>query len=332
MKAVQITAFGDPAKATQVIDHDPGACAPDEIVVDVLASPINPSDVMILAGQYGQLPSLPAIGGNEGTGRVVEVGGEVDGFTPGDLVILPLGGGTWSQRLKAKAPHFTPLPAGADPIQMSMLMINPPTAHLMLKEFVTPTEGAYVVQNGANSGVGTWVIRLAKELGWKTINVVRRSDSRAAVEALGGDKVVVEAETDDLPKAIRKAADGAPVPLALDCVGGTGTMLLADAVDMGGTVVNYGGLSGHACKVSLAATIFKDVSLRGFWLVWWFQRATPEERQALFMQLAGKMMAGDVAVNVAATHTLDDFDAALAAAAAGGRDGKIVLTPNPDLL
>ena len=45
-----------------------------QALVEVLAAPINPSDVLTLTGEYGVLPPLPAIGGSEGVGRVVELG------------------------------------------------------------------------------------------------------------------------------------------------------------------------------------------------------------------------------------------------------------------
>ena len=45
--------------------------------VEVLAAPINPSDVLTLTGQYGILPPLPAVGGNEGVGRVIAAASDV---------------------------------------------------------------------------------------------------------------------------------------------------------------------------------------------------------------------------------------------------------------
>ncbi|XP_014438031.1 enoyl-[acyl-carrier-protein] reductase, mitochondrial isoform X1 [Tupaia chinensis] len=53
----------------------------------MLAAPINPSDINMIQGNYGLLPKLPAVGGNEGVGRVVAVGGSVTRLKPGDWVI-----------------------------------------------------------------------------------------------------------------------------------------------------------------------------------------------------------------------------------------------------
>jgi NADPH:quinone reductase-like Zn-dependent oxidoreductase len=77
----------------------PGA---GEALIEVLASPINPSDVLTLTGQYGMLPPLPAIGGNEGIGRIAAVGDGVQ-LPIGQRVLLPVGAGTWASHLMANA-------------------------------------------------------------------------------------------------------------------------------------------------------------------------------------------------------------------------------------
>ena len=67
-----------------------------QALVEVLAAPINPSDVLTLTGQYGLLPPLPAVGGNEGVGRVAQLGPSTNGLRVGQTVLLPVGIGTWS--------------------------------------------------------------------------------------------------------------------------------------------------------------------------------------------------------------------------------------------
>lgn len=103
-----------------------------QALVEVVAAPINPSDVMTLTGEYGQLPPLPAIGGREGVGRVAELSGDTRGVAVGQLVLLPVGCGSWSSHVVTEAAQLTPLPGEADPPQLSMMTINPPTAALLL--------------------------------------------------------------------------------------------------------------------------------------------------------------------------------------------------------
>jgi mitochondrial enoyl-[acyl-carrier protein] reductase / trans-2-enoyl-CoA reductase len=163
-----------PQDLVQAVPLTPPPLTTGQALVAVLAAPINPSDVLTVTGEYGMLPPLPAVGGGEGVGRVVALGPDTTGLAVGTTVLLPPGSGTCATHQVALAKHLVPLPAGADPQQLCMLTVNPSTASLMLSEFVTLAPGDWVLQNTANSGVGGYLVQLAKLRGLKTINVVRR--------------------------------------------------------------------------------------------------------------------------------------------------------------
>ncbi len=293
--------------------------------VKVLASPINPSDVLTLTGQYGMLPPLPAIGGNEGVGEVIELGSEVTHLKVGQTVLLPVGSGTWVSQLQAEAKQLIPLPAG-DAKQLAMMTINPPTALLMLNEFVDLQPGDWVIQNAANSAVGGYLIQLAKIKGLKTVNVVRRDSAVAAVEAQGADVVLVDGP--DLPKRVAQATGKAAIKLGIDAVGGAATDHLAASLTQGGVLVNYGMMSGEPCQVSPASFVFRDVTLKGFWLAQWFQKASQAEQMKVFGELTGLIASGKLVSRIHACYPLEQIKDAVAAAAAGEREGKILVTPN----
>ena len=299
-----------------------------QVLVEVVAASINPSDVLTLTGQYGMLPPLPAVGGNEGVGRVAAVAADVTGLATGQLVLLPVGCGTWSTHVIAAASSLLPLPAGADPRQLSMLTVNPPTASLLLSEFADLKPGDWVLQNAANSAVGGYLVQLAKARGLRTVNVVRRESACEAVRELGADVVLVDG--DDLAKRVKDATDGAKIVLAIDAVGGLATERLAQALASGGMVVNYGAMSGEPCAISPGSLIFRGIRLHGFWLAHWFKTATAEARNGLFGELVRLIATGALHARIQATYGIDDIKTAIAAAASGERDGKIVLLPNGD--
>lgn len=296
-----------------------------QALVEVLAAPINPSDLLTLTGDYGSLPPLPATGGNEGIGRVVEVGDGVASLAPGQRVLLPVGSGTWTTHQLCDASAVVPLPGAGDAVQLSMLAVNPPTAALLLRE--APLQpGDWVLQNAANSAVGGYLIQLARARGLRTVNVVRRESALDAVRDVGGDVVLVD--DDDLAARIAAATDGARVRLAVDAVGGAATERLAQALAPGGTVVNYGAMSGEPCLVSPASLIFRGIGLRGFWLARWFRTTSAGERDALFGELAGLVASGVLHARVDATFAIEDIRSAVAAAGSGMRAGKVVVLPN----
>jgi NADPH:quinone reductase-like Zn-dependent oxidoreductase len=326
MKKAQYTQRGPvPQASIECVEFPDPVLAEGQALVQVLAAPINPSDVLTLTGEYGMLPPLPAIGGNEGVGKVVAHGPGVNSPPIGQTVLLPRGAGTWATHVVGEARRLMPLPNEADPLQLAMMVVNPPTASLMLSEFVTLQPGEWVIQNAANSGVGEYLVQLARLRGLKTVNVVRRASAVAAVKAAGGDVVLVDGP--GLDQRVAEATGQAAIRLAIDAVGGQATNRLAGCVAEGGTLVNYGLMSGEDCVVSPRSFIFRDVTLRGFWLALWFRKATPAQQMAMFAEIGKLIATGQLTARIQATYDLPQIKQAVAAAAAGERDGKILIVP-----
>src|SRR5712691_2124986 len=217
MRAIQIEAFGNPAEVVKAVDvPDVGAPAAGEVVIALEASPINQYDLLMIAGGYGYRPRLPAIMGTEGVGRVIAVGAGVKHLKEGDRTLVPFLHPSWAERIKTDAPWLRPLPPG-DINQFAMMGVNPPTAYLLLTDIVKLPRGSWVIQNGANSGVGRATVAIAQALGLRTVNVVRRDEVVAELKALGGDVVVVDGP--DLAKRVAMDTENAPIALALDGVG-----------------------------------------------------------------------------------------------------------------
>jgi mitochondrial enoyl-[acyl-carrier protein] reductase / trans-2-enoyl-CoA reductase len=327
MKRAQYTERGpDPQASITAVESPTPEPAAGQALIEVLAAPINPSDVLTLTGVYGLLPKLPAVGGNEGVGKVIALGPDTKGPAVGQTVLLPVGCGTWSTHVLADAKLLMPLPNEADPLQLAMMTVNPPTASLMLSEFVDLQPGEWVIQNAANSGVGAYLIQLANVRGLKTVNVVRRESAIAGVQETGGDVVLVDGP--GLAKRVSEATGGAKIRLGIDAVGGASTEHLAMSLAEGGVLVNYGAMSGQPCQISPASFVFRDITLRGFWLSKWFTGATPEQRMAVFGEVAQLIARGVLKSRIQATYSIDQIKEAVGAAAAGERDGKIVVVPN----
>ena len=126
---------------------------------------------------------------------------------------------------------------------------------------------------------------------------------------------------------VAEATGRAKIRLGFDCMGGSATDRIARSLAIGGTVVNYGALSGEACKIAPGSFVFRDVTMRGFWLAFWFRNSTPEQQRALFGEIAMLIATGALAASVQETFPLSRIKDAVAAAASGGRRGKILLVP-----
>lgn len=195
-----------------------------------------------------------------------------------------------------------------DPRLVGSIGVNPCTAYRMLHDFVDLHPGLFaskvlgrrrdpleitalwtqltaasphasapgdtVIQTGATSQVGQAVIQIAKSMGVKTYNIIRRSteeieaEQRQHLEALGADHVVI---ADDLRSDAFKAAVkelGAP-RLALNCVSGKIGSQLQRVMAEGATCVTYGAMSRRPLDVGAASLIFRDLRFVGFWMTRW---------------------------------------------------------------
>jgi trans-2-enoyl-CoA reductase len=326
MKQVQFTAFGTPEEVADCVEvADVGAPGADEVVIEIEAFPINPADLLTITGGYAVRPKLPATLGAEGVGRISAVGSEVKGLARGQRVIN-LGRDNWCQRRKVPAAQALRVADDADVLQLAMLKVNPATALMMLRNYVDLQPGDWVIQDAANSGVGTNLIRLAKADGIRTVNVVRRAALVEPLKAIGADVVVVDGE--DLAEQVREKTGGTPPRLAIDAIGGEIVMRLADCLAEGGTVVNYGLLSGKPCMLGAHHTIFKGITLTGFWLQKVLTGMAHTELEKLYADLAERVRTGALGVEVEKTYPIEEIKAALAHAGSAGRGGKILVLPN----
>src|SRR5436190_23155051 len=199
---------GNPADVLRVESRPYRTPAADEAVVKMSAAPINPADLNQIEGKYPVRPELPATPGFEGAGIVVESGADVKGLTSGALVILPHNIGTWRDAVSVKAEDLVVVPDGIEPVQAAMLKINPLTAWRLLRAYVDLQKGDGLIQNAANSAAGRDVIQIAHELGYKTVNVIRRAELIDELRAEGGDVVLVDG--DNLRQEVKEATGGAP--------------------------------------------------------------------------------------------------------------------------
>jgi NADPH:quinone reductase-like Zn-dependent oxidoreductase len=326
MKQVLIERYGIPwevARCTEV--PDVGAPAADEVVFDVLAFPINPADLWFCRGTYRLKPPLPAAPGAECVGRVTAVGASVKHVKPGDLVIN-LQRENWAQKRKVKGADAIPLPAGIDLRQAAMVRINPPTAYLMLSDFVELKGGDWVIQNVANSAVGRLLIVLAHQRGLRTVNVVRRPDLATELKQLGADLVIVDG--DDLAERVSSETGNAPIKLGVEAIGGSATARIGDCIAADGTVVHYGSMSGANPEMDGTNFIYRGVKLTGFMLGRFLARRSTDRVRELYADLSERVAVGTLSAPVDKIYPIENIREAMAHADKGGRNGKILVCPN----
>jgi trans-2-enoyl-CoA reductase len=313
---------GNPADVLHVELRPSPTPAAGEAIVKMLAAPINPADLNQIEGKYPIRAELPATPGFEGAGVVIDLGANATNVTTGALVILPHNVGTWRDAVAVKADELVVVPAGIEPVDAAMLKINPMTAWRLLHDYVDMQKGDWLIQNAANSAAGRAVIQIAHELGYKTVNVVRRAELIDELHAEGGDVVLVDGK--NLREEVKAATGGAPIRLGLNAVGGDSALRLANCLAPGSTLVTFGAMSLQPLKIPNGLLIFKDLRFRGIWINKWYDNATPEQRLEAFQQLFEMAKRGLLRTKVEKAYPLSEAKTAVAHAARGQRSGKII--------
>jgi NADPH:quinone reductase-like Zn-dependent oxidoreductase len=324
MRQLQLVAHGEPADVIELKTVSEPALGQEDILISMEAAPLNPSDFMLVRGIYGVRPAFPFSVGSEGVGRVSQTGSKVDVALRGKrvLIVPTYEQGTWADQVVVPVRNIVPMSDEADPLQLSMIGINPATAYLLLNRYVSLMPGDWIGQTAANSAMGQYIIALAKLAGVKTLNVVRREEAAEQVRQWGGDRVVLQG--DNLRKDVEEALDGKKLSLVLDTVGGTPVGELANSLKSGGSVVVYALLSGQFPALAPRDLIYRGLTLHGFWLGNWIRNAPRTEIQEIYQKLGDLVADGSLSAAVERVYPLEQFKEAFEQSLKSNRSGKIL--------
>ncbi|OLS21059.1 MAG: Alcohol dehydrogenase [Candidatus Heimdallarchaeota archaeon LC_2] len=327
MKIAQYSSFGKPFEVVEIVEVDSRELNDEEVRISLELSSINPADLFMIMGAYRIKPSFPAIPGSEGVGKIIERGSNVTNLQIGDRVVIPFYAGvsTWGEEIIIESSKTiqVPLDNKASIQQIAMASINPPSAYYMLTKYEKLEKGDWIIQNAANSAVGSCVIGFAKLLGLKTINIVRREEVLEEVKNLGGDIVLLDGP--DLVKRVVKETENAKIKLGLDAVAGDATHRISQCVSDYGTVVNYGAMSMKKCEIGASQVIFKQIKLVGFWYHRWTQTVDQKEFEELTSITNSAIFNGDITVPIHSIHALSDINNALKTSLSGKLNGKVLI-------
>jgi NADPH2:quinone reductase len=326
MKAVIFERFGDPSEVLHVRDvavPEPGR---GQVRVRMLASPINPSDLMSVQGIYGRRPELPATPGFEGVGIVEAAGpGLLGRFRVGRRVaVLNGAGGNWQEQVVVPARRVVPVPANVPDEQAAAFFVNPASALVMIRTVLRVPHGAWVLQTAAGSALGRMVIRLGHHYGFRTINVVRRREQAQELLQAGGDAAICSAE-ESIEERTKTLTGGEGVRFALDCVGGETCSAVARSLASGGRLLLYGTLSDEPMVVHPRVLMTGQKRIEGFWMSEWSQAQSIVTMLRLFRQIGRLMNAGILVSEIGNAYPLEEIQSAVKQAAMSGRHGKVML-------
>jgi NADPH:quinone reductase-like Zn-dependent oxidoreductase len=333
MKAIVFDRFGEPDQVLGVRDAPVPEPRRGEVRVRMIASPINPSDLLYVRGEYGRRPALPATPGFEGVG-VIDAAGpgivrHLRGLTPGRRVAVLNGlSGNWQEQVVIPAQRAVPVPRELSDDQAATFFVNPASALVMTRYVLKMPHGSWLLQTAAGSALGRMVIRLGRKHGFRTINVVRRREQAEELLRLGADAAICTADESILPR-VQAITQGAGVPFALDAVGGATGSEVAQALGADGRMLVYGTLSMEPLSIEPRLLIAGHKQIEGFWLSDWAAKQSMVTMLGLFRRVGALLREGVLSTEIGKTFPMDQVQAAVRQAAQAGRQGKVLLRFGP---
>lgn len=328
MKAAVFEAFGDPAQMLNVRDVPDPMPGPGQVRVRMIMSPINPSDLLVVQGQYGVLPKLPSTPGFEGVGIVDEVGpglmAQLLKLKGKRVVAINSAGGNWADMAIIPARQARPIPDDISDEQAACFFVNPATILAMARHVLAVPKGEWLLQSAAGSTLGKMLIKLARHDGFKTLNVVRRREAIDELKKLGGDAVISSADG-PIDEQVRRITGGTGAKYAVDPVGGeTGTGVF-QSLAPGGRLLLYGTLSGEPITLDPRLVISGPRTVEGFWLGHWMLQRSIPSALLVFREIAALIRKGVLKSEIGEIFPLAEIKDAARLAGVVGRQGKVLL-------
>lgn len=310
-----------------------------QVLVKVEATGVSFAEQQMRRGRYYDQPPFPFVPGYDLVGDVLETGEGVDPSLRGRRFAALTKVGGWASHVVLDAEDLVAVPDGVDPAEAEALVVNGVTAWQMLHGLAKVKPGNKILVHGANGGVGSVLVRLARA---RNVTVIGTASKRhhEALRELG--VTPIDYRTEDVPKRVRELApDG--VDAVFDHVGGRSVVDSWRLLARGGTLVAYGsaatkddsGAKALPVLKILARTLLWNVLPNGrgahFYNVWAGRRTNAVKFRARLRDDLGEVFAalrdGTIEPVVAARMPLAKVADAVRLAESGTIAGKVVLTP-----
>lgn len=299
---------------------------PGQVLIRLRVASVNPSDLHFIKGEYGQ----PCIKGNpagfEGCGDIVAAGAGAEKMV-GQRVsfAVALGcSGAWAEYATTDAINCIPLRPDVSDDDGAAQIVNPLTAMAMV-DIARQAGDAFVI-SAATSQLGKLMVSLGRDLGLKTIALVRRQDAVAPLKEMGATEVLVTTDPDIVQQFAAISAELKP-RVFLDAVSDQLSEQIFTAMPNKARWISYGKLSTEPPQLTqMGQFIFMGKQIEGFWLTNWMRSTPPADQIRVVGEVQARFADGRWKTDVSTHLRLSDVVSGLAGALKK-TDGKVMITP-----
>lgn len=266
MRAVVCRELGPPESVT-LVERDLPDLADDRVRVRVGAAGVNYVDGLFVQGRYQIRPELPFVPGSELAGTVIEVGGAVTGWAPGDRAMASVGLGAFAGEIDLHPAQLTAVPDNLTDTQAATLGQSYATAWFSLTRRTQVHPGEWILVLGAAGGVGLATLDVARALELNTIAAASGPDKLELCIRRGAHEVI-DYVTDDLKSRVRELTGGG-ADIAVDPVGGGHTQAALRSLGDFGRLLVIGFASGDIPDIPTNQVLLRNRSVLGVdWGIW----------------------------------------------------------------
>lgn len=322
MKALVFHKTGLPDEVLQVAEVDIPEPQEGEVRIKMLSSPINPADILFIAGQYRYKPQFPQIAGVEGTGIIDKVGENVN-LPLGTLVAFRYRN-VWAQYVNVPAEKLTVLPADFPMDKASQFSLNPVTAYALLLE-AKVKQNDWLLLTSGSSAISKLLIQFAAEQRINTIAIIRNQKDINSLKSIGVTEVLLS-DSENLKQNILAITNNLGVNAILDAVGGSLLTQLIECMALNGQLILYGLLSKEKACFHNSDIIFRNITIQGFGIDKWLSSIDTDTRHKVECALISKLMKADLILPVASRWKFESFAEAIQELNLQKNEGKVLLT------
>lgn len=319
MKALTFEETGKPLDILAVKNCDKPVPQANEVLVKMLASPINPADFYFLAGTYRFKPVFPQIAGLEGAGLIESAGEGVD--LPYNTLVSFVAKNTWAEFVSVPVDELFILPADLPVERAAQFALNPVTAWgLLEKSNLVP--GDWLLLTAGNSTVSKLIIQFARIRGINVIATIREPKYTSQLNEIGAE--VIDVNDEPITDRVAEITKGAGVNCVMDAVGGnTGTEAL-NTLKVDGKLIIYGRMDKENVQFHNSTITYKNLTISGFGIRGFIQNLDGSQRTRMVQSIAGIIASADFKLEIAATYAIEDFKEAFRTIGDNNQRGKVL--------
>jgi NADPH:quinone reductase len=326
-EAWQVSRFGEPAEALELVELPPQALEAGDVRIATAANGLNALDVGMCRGTHPLRPPPPFVLGAEVVGAVTEIGTAVTQLAAGDRVVAmsPLAYGNFRRDVVVPEAAAHAVPDGISDPLAAALLVDYQAAYIALVRRARVEPGEWVFVNAAAGALGSAVVQIARAHGGRVIAAAGSEQKRQACTKLGAE-AVMDSRDGALAAHVREATGGDGADIVCDLVGGDAFAGLLEAAAFEARVLTMGWAGGAMPELDPLTLIMRNLAVFG---VSWgssYPQDAPDVVRDVHARILALVAAGEVCPLVGSVRSHLELPQALEAIRVGATVGKSVAT------